>query len=199
MNLNGQSGLVTLGTGKGAAGQLLLRSDKNGPVILVTGEDGRITFLDARLNKTMVIDGVRGDIELVGGDCAEDFDVVEQCSPGSVMCLNDDGRVQPCRTAYDHRVAGVISGAGGLRPALRLDRGGDSGARQPLALAGKVYCLVDAGPCAVGVGDLLTTSTTDGYAMRASDPTRSFGAVLGKSLAALASGRALIPILVSLQ
>ena len=48
-------------------------------------------------------------------------------------------------------------------------------------------------------GDLLTTADTPGHAMRATDQHRAFGAVLGKAMAPLASGRGQIPILVSLQ
>jgi len=49
------------------------------------------------------------------------------------------------------------------------------------------------------VGDLLTTSPTPGHAMRADDPGRAFGAVLGKALRPLADGQGLVPILVALQ
>ena len=64
---------------------------------------------------------------------------------------------------------------------------------------GKVYCQVDASYAAVAAGDLLTTSPTAGFAMRASDRQRAFGAVVGKALKPLASGRGLVPILVTLQ
>ncbi len=130
ITLNGGSGTLTLGTGKGAAGQLVLRSDKNGPVMLVTGKDCRISFLDAQLRKTLSIDGLRGDIEFVGADCAEDFDVAEDAAPGDVVCIAEDGRLHPCKEDYDSKVIGVVSGAGGFRPALRLDRG-NPGPRPP--------------------------------------------------------------------
>jgi hypothetical protein len=96
-------------------------------------------------------------------------------------------------------VAGVISGAGCYRAALILDRAALSDTRAPLALIGKVYCKVDATFASVEVGDLLTTSPTPGHAMKARDPLRSFGAVLGKAIAGLGRGRGLIPILVALQ
>ena len=62
-----------------------------------------------------------------------------------------------------------------------------------------MWCHVEADTEPVGVGDLLTTSTVQGYAMRASDRGRAFGAVIGKALVDLPSGRALIPIFVTLQ
>jgi hypothetical protein len=99
---------------------------------------------------------------------------------------------------YDRRVAGIMSGAGTYRPGLVLDRQ-DGPSRRPLALTGKVWCRVDADSGSIEVGDLLTTSATPGHAMRAADPSRAFGAVVGKALANLVSGRGLIPVLVSLQ
>ena len=69
----------------------------------------------------------------------------------------------------------------------------------PLALTGKVWCLVDANREAVHIGDLLTTSATPGHAMKANDTARAFGAVLGKALDDMPSGRGLLPVLIALQ
>lgn len=43
------------------------------------------------------------------------------------------------------------------------------------------------------------TSAIPGHAMRAGDPLRALGAVIGKALKPLQSGRGLIPILIALQ
>ena len=64
---------------------------------------------------------------------------------------------------------------------------------------GKVFCKVDAQFGAIEVGDLLTTSPTTGHAMRAEDPMKAFGAVIGKALRPLAEGQGLIPVLIALQ
>jgi len=64
---------------------------------------------------------------------------------------------------------------------------------------GKVYCKVDASDVAVAIGDLLTTSSTPGHAMKAADQRRAFGAVIGKALQPCIGVRGLIPILVTLQ
>ena len=80
-----------------------------------------------------------------------------------------------------------------------LDKQPSDGIRQPVALLGKVYCKVDAQYGAIEVGDLLTTSPTPGYAMKADDPLKAFGAVIGKALRPLAAGQDLIPILIALQ
>ena len=68
-----------------------------------------------------------------------------------------------------------------------------------MALLGKVFCKVDASNAAIEVGDLLTTSSTPGYAMKVSDPQKAFGALIGRALRALPDGCDLIPILIALQ
>ena len=68
-----------------------------------------------------------------------------------------------------------------------------------MALAEKVCCKADAHHGSIRVGDLLTTSATPGHAMKATERTRAFGAVLGKALEPLERGRGLIAILTTLQ
>ncbi|MFE5671659.1 hypothetical protein ACFQ58_08620 [Agromyces sp. NPDC056523] len=199
ISLNGEDGTVTIGTGKGAGGRLVLRGDKNGPVVIFDGATGSMRFFNKQLVETMVIDAVAGDIRLLGADAAEDFDVAVAGEPGAVMCLDDTGKVRPCEIAYDTRVAGVVSGAGRFRPALRLDRRSTHTDRQPLAMMGKVDCLVNAEDAPIRVGDLLTTSSVLGHAMAASDAHRAHGAVIGKSLGSIDRGRGLVPVLVSLR
>jgi hypothetical protein len=144
---------------------------------------------------------VDGDIQLAGADYAEDFDILNlvTAEPGTVMVLDDSGAVRVCDKAYDRRVAGVISGAGDYKPAVILDRQVAGADRRPLALMGKVYCRVDASNIPIAIGDLLTTSSMPGHAMKAANPTQAFGAVIGKALRPLAGGCGLIPILVALQ
>ena len=144
---------------------------------------------------------IEGDIQLSGADYAEDFDVIdiEGAVPGTVMILDDFGGVRVSDKPYDSRVAGVISGAGGYKPAVILDRQTGGNDRRPLALMGKVFCRVDASDVPIAIGDLLTTSSTPGHAMKAVNPTQAFGAVIGKALRPLAGGRGLVPILVALQ
>ena len=142
-----------------------------------------------------------GDVLLTGADCAEQFDVaVLGClEPGTVVVIEDGGALRESREPYDTRVAGVVSGAGDYRPGLLLDNRPSGNNRSPVALIGKVYCKVDAEFSAIRTGDLLTTSTTPGYAMKAAEPSKALGALLGKALASIVNGRGLIPILVALQ
>jgi hypothetical protein len=71
--------------------------------------------------------------------------------------------------------------------------------RVPVAMVGRVYCKADAGRGPISAGDLLTTSDTPGHAMRVADPAADAGAILGKALAPLETGRALIPVVLTLQ
>jgi hypothetical protein len=145
---------------------------------------------------------VQKDILLVNADCAEDFDIAETegVEPGTVMVLGQDCALTPSRRPYDKRVAGVISGAGALKPGIILDKQESKSNRMPVALLGKIYCKVDAQYSAVEVGDLLTTSPTLGHAMKADDPLKAFGAIIGKALRVMPLGdKGLVPILVALQ
>jgi hypothetical protein len=142
-----------------------------------------------------------GDIQLTNADCAEDFDVcaTDQIEAGTVMVLGRDGKLHESQSAYDKRVAGVVSGAGDYKPGIVLDKRETNNPRRPIALVGKVFCKVDARYGAIEIGDLLTTSTTPGHAMKAADPVKAFGSMIGKALRPLLGGQGLIPILVALR
>jgi hypothetical protein len=148
---------------------------------------------------------VSGDVILVNpsaSDIAEDFDVEDEqtnLEPGTVLVINPEGKLCASRLPYDTRVAGVVSGAGDFRPGVVLQRVSSPTPRSPIALLGKVFCKVDASFGGITGGDLLTTSETPGYAMKASDRSRALGAIIGKALASLNSGRGLIPIMVTVR
>ena len=69
----------------------------------------------------------------------------------------------------------------------------------PVALTGRVYCWTDASAGSVRPGDLLTTSDIPGHAMKVSDYRRAQGAILGKAMSSLESGKGLVLVLVTLQ
>lgn len=108
-------------------------------------------------------------------------------------------RLNQVAIQYDKRVAGVISGAGHYKPDITLDRQTSDHLRKPIALLGKVFCKVDATDEAIEVGDLLTTSSTPGHAMKVQDPAEALGTIIGKALRPLEQGQGLIPILIALQ
>jgi hypothetical protein len=164
------------------------------------GPRGHAGFFDGRVWVGGEL-AVGGDILLANADCAEDFDVVNAstATAGTVMVIGDDGVLEPSSRAYDRCVVGVISGAGDYKPGLILDKQASSENRQPIALLGKVCCKVTAEFGAIDAGDLLTTSPVPGHAMKSSEPSKAFGAVIGKALRPLRDGRGLIPILIALQ
>jgi hypothetical protein len=144
---------------------------------------------------------VTGTIQNAKADFAEEFPISgsEGVEPGTVMVIDAGGELRESGRPYDKRVAGVISGAGDFNPAIINDKQPAQDRRLPVALVGKVYCKVDAQYAPVEVGDLLTTSSTPGHAMKADEPLKAFGAVIGKALSPLKSGRGLISILIALQ
>lgn len=141
-------------------------------------------------------------IELGEGlDYAEGFHVLEKTNvtPGSVLVIDPDnpGKLRLSGVPYDTKVCGIVAGAQGLGSGVRL---GGAQFDCDVALAGRVYCNVDATGAAVEPGDLLTTSSTPGYAMKVTDHARAQGAVLGKAMERLEKGeKRQILVLVTLQ
>jgi hypothetical protein len=68
----------------------------------------------------------------------------------------------------------------------------------PLSLLGQLVCKVSSENGLINVGDLLVTSSTPGYAMRAGDSPKP-GTILGKALEPLDTVTGKIKILLSLQ
>jgi hypothetical protein len=176
----------------GGSASLRLGTQGNAGAFAVQDENG-VTRID--------LDGTTGDIRLSGADCAEYFHVPESAriEPGMALVVDQEDTLLPCEKPYDRRVVGVVSGAGDLKPGILLDEKYSRHGRQPLSVVGKAYCKVDAQYAPIEVGDLLTTSPTLGHAMRAVDPAKAFGAVIGKALKPLREGTGLIPLIVALQ
>ena len=137
-----------------------------------------------------------------GADLAEPFDTVgEPCEPGTVVIIDSDnpGRLRASSEPYDRKVAGAVSGAGGVDPGICLSQSGVAEGSSLVAMTGRVYvkCSTENGP--VRPGDALTTSSLVGHAMRATEPMRSFGAVIGKAMTSLEEGTGLVLVLINLH
>lgn len=151
---------------------------------------------------TVLIDGEAGDITLANGDLAEEFVAApgEVIPPGAVVVMDDDAQVRLCREPGDARVVGIAAGAGTARPAIVLGRKERRDGAVALALAGRVFCQVDAREASVAVGDLLTTSALPGHAKKAGAGAGGrAGTFVAKALGSLACGTGLVPVIVMLH
>lgn len=217
IHLDGDAANIFAG-GNGADGDLVLRSsggstrirlDADGGNIWLggNGADGDIVLFRADgdnqtlAQATIHLNGDAGDIVLQNADCAEEFEVEDEAEmePGTVMVIGDHSRLRTSHQAYDRRVAGIVAGAGNLRPGIVLGRQLSRAKRLPIALMGRVFCKVDASNGRIQVGDLLTTSHLPGHAMKVLDPAKAFGSVIGKALDNLNGDQGMIRVLVALQ
>ncbi len=176
--------------GAGGGGYIGLRNGSGTENIVLNADDGTVTGQV---------------IEITGGsDLSENFDITgETNDPGMIVSIDpaNPGKLVPSASPYDKKVAGVISGAGGVRPGMLMgQRGSVADGKHPVALTGRVYCHVDADANgAIEPGDMLTTSITPGHGMKATDPGRATGAIIGKAMTSLAKGKGLVLVLVNLQ
>jgi hypothetical protein len=205
--VDGQYAAVYIGA-EGNEGDLIVRDgggrqvfhvDSNYAAVYIgaDGNEGDLFVRDGDGVDRIHLNGSTGDIRLMGADVAEDFEPVVDIEPGDVVIAVGADQAAPATSAYDRRVIGVASGAGGFQPAVRLGTRKLPG-RIPVAVMGRVFCKVDADAAPIEAGDLLTTSPTPGHAMRAR-PALGAGSILGKALAPLRSGRDLVPVLLTLR
>jgi hypothetical protein len=127
--------------------------------------------------------------------------------PGDVLVVSakSPGTVEKSSRPYDQRLVGVYSTRPGV---LGADKAGTSRVdpdELPVAIVGIVPTKVSTENGPVQAGDLLTSSSTVGYAMKAS-PVRVGrakiyrpGTILGKALEPLEEGKGVIKVLVTLR
>jgi hypothetical protein len=169
---------------------------------------GTITFATAGMvtRMTLTNDGhvIVPVLEIEGGsDLAEPFPMTddEKTPPGALVIIDDEnpGALKLSDQPYDRRVAGVVSGAGGIKTGLTLSQEGVLEDGKNVALAGRVYVKATSTNGPIKPGDLLTTSGVPGYAMKVTNYDRSHGAVIGKAMSSLEEDTGLVLVLVSLQ
>jgi hypothetical protein len=107
------------------------------------------------------------------------------------------GVLELANESYCKRVAGVYSASPGYH--LGANAFGHRQNQVPVALSGIVPVKVCTENGPVEVGDLLVTSSRPGYAMKATDRARAFGAVIGKATEPLLGDEGEIRVLISLQ
>jgi hypothetical protein len=161
------------------------------------GTDTPLARLDVRGTTRTSVLTITG-----GSDLAEPFLMNgDDAQRGSVMVIDGEhpGRLKISNRAYDQHVAGIVSGANGINPGISLQQEGVLEGGQNVALSGRVYVLADATHSGIKPGDLLTTSDTPGHAMKAVNHVKAQGAILGKAMSSLSSGKGMVLVLVTLQ
>ncbi len=133
------------------------------------------------------------------GWTADHFEIAGKVQPGMVVSIDaaNAGQLMVSSKAHDRAVAGIVSGAGGIRTGMLMSQPGTiADGEHSVALSGRVYCLVVG---AVAPGDLLTTSATPGHAMKVTDHAVAQGAIIGKAMTSQDEGKGLVLVLVGLQ
>lgn len=182
-----------------------------------SGRGADVALYNSLGEATIVLDSDHGNsdvgrvitdvVEITGGsDLSEQFDVSAPNGPpepGMVVVIDPKhpGQLTLATEPYDRKVAGVVSGANGVRPGMLMgQRDTVADGQYPVALTGRVWCWCDATYGPIEPGDLLTTSSTAGHAMKVADSGRAQGAILGKAMTRLAADeRGLVLVLVGLQ
>lgn len=183
------------GTGRAGFFQVSNASSSANALYCTTSGTGYALLADGR---------ARCDVlEIAGGsDLSEGFEINGGAQPGQVVVIDaaNPGQLKASTTAYDKKVAGVVSGAGGIKTGMVMGQEGSiAHGKHPVALTGRVYVWCDASAGPIEPGDLLTTSDVPGHAMKATDDSRAHGATIGKAMTGLPSGRGLVLVLVNLQ
>jgi hypothetical protein len=129
-------------------------------------------------------------------DFAELLPAADGLEPADVLVIAPSGELAASFEPYQGSVVGVYS----TRPAfLGGSVDGDPAGHAPLAITGVVPVKVTAENGPIQVGDLLTTSSTPGHAMRCSGVEQCFGRTIGKAMRTHQEGAGTITVLLILQ
>ncbi len=204
--------------GSGGGGAIGVFNQFGTQTIELDGDEGngaQMRLFNVLGDRTIGLDGDWGafrqgricaDVVVTTGcDLAESFDVRHDspARPGMVLSIDPTttGRLMLSAKPNDRLVAGIVSGAGDVRPGFYLGCQPEASdpSKAAIALSGRAWCWVDARTDAVAPGDLLTTSRTPGHAMKATDLDAARGAIIGKAMSSLAEGTGLVLVLVQPQ
>ena len=121
--------------------------------------------------------------------------------PGDVLVIDTetDRQVTLSSTPYSTLVAGIYSTKPGVVATIHGSEDRSLQREIPMAIIGIVPCKVSAENGPISRGDLLVTSSTPGYAMRATDKFKLTGAIVGKALQPWQEGTGKIEVLITLK
>jgi hypothetical protein len=207
----GRGGSISLQSGHVGVGTDFQMEDSGFANIILQPAGGSVVIGNTGTNPS------RGKLEVVGHlyaqgingipmDLAENYLSDNDLAPGDVVCLDrNDDKIILSHKPDDLMVAGVIS----TEPGFLLNAKHDDDLRKdnlvayPVALRGRVPCKVVDEIGSIKRGDLLTTSSTTGHAMKASPLNVGGieiyrpGTIIGKALASHESGRGVIEVLIT--
>jgi len=149
LNRHGAVG-VSQSADANAAGVWALNTGAGPGILAEAGSGGWAAILKGNLQIRSKGTGL-SVVELGEGlDYAEGFNVsdAERITPGTVVVIDpaSPGELAASTQAYDRKVAGIVAGANGLGSGVKLGSGKFD---RDVALAGRVYCNVDATEAAV--------------------------------------------------
>jgi len=181
----------------GSGGAILLSDQVNGDtnsIRLTTNYGGTG---DARI--------ITDELQINGGaDLAEMFDISnekDQVLPGMLVSIDPEspGKLQICDRPFDHRIAGIIAGANGIKPGILMGQDGtEAFGDQLVTLNGRTYVRANNSGGIIKVGDFLTSSSIDGEAMRVKNIRKAQGAIIGKAMSEV-DKKGFVLVLVNLQ
>jgi hypothetical protein len=145
-----------------------------------------------------------GGTQTGGADFAESVSAVgnkTEYESGDVLVIDtySDRQVSLSSAAYSTLVAGIYSTKPGVVATMHTSEDPALKNEIPMAVVGIVPCKVSAENGPISRGDLLVTSSSPGYAMRATDQAKLPGAIIGKALQPLSNGKGKIEVLVTLR
>ncbi len=154
--------------------------------------------------KLHVIGTIRTSVLTItgGADLAEPFPMSHSgIAPGTVVSIDveNPGKLRASARAYDRKVAGIVSGANGIKPGISMIDEAQLEPGENVALSGRVYVRANASAGQISPGVLLTTSDIPGDAMKAADHARAPGSILGKAMTPLDGKTGTVLVLVTLQ
>lgn len=181
----------------GSAGQDGLRIfEKVGRDYIRAGSDGDLDFKVTKDGSAYSDGGWKGAADFAELITTEDDPAAYE--PGDVLVISSesDRAIALSSAPYSTAVIGVYSEKPGFvgSPHVMEDQ---TDGEIPVAIMGIVPCKVSAENGPIIRGDLLTTSSTSGHAMKATEA--KIGAILGKALGNLESGTGVIEVLLTLQ
>lgn len=177
-------------------------------------QGSQITLYNSAGDATIEIDGdysnngrlTVDEVEILGGaDLAEYFDInseLNEATAGKIVSIDPDqiGNLTLSTQKYDRKVIGVISGANGISPGMLMGQEGSiAHGKYPIAIVGRVYVKANTENGAIVPGDFITTSTTPGEGMKATDIDAARGAIIGKAMSPIDEKTGFVLVFINLQ